>query len=159
MVSRDSPAVTSNREVASHRRVRREAASRHRAGTPDATVTARDGGYTLVILAVTTAVIGILLTATLPTWSTAVKREKEAELHFRGMQYAEAIRVYQNRFQSLPTKLDQLIERKPRSIRQLWKDPMTDDGEWEVIHATAGGRRGRQPPGRRTPSEIGRAHV
>lgn len=113
----------------------------------------REGGYTLVILAVTTAVIGILLTATLPTWSTAVKREKEAELHFRGMQYAEAIRVYQNRFQSLPTKLDQLIERKPRSIRQLWKDPMTDDGEWEVIHATAGGRRGRQPPGRRTPSD------
>lgn len=113
----------------------------------------REGGYTLVILAVTTAVIGILLTATLPTWSTAVKREKEAELVFRGMQYAEAIRVYQNRFQSLPTSLDQLVERKPRSIRQLWKDPMTDDGEWEVIHATAGGRRGRQPPGRRGQSD------
>lgn len=111
----------------------------------------REGGYTLVILAVTTAVIGILLTATLPTWSTAVKREKEAELHFRGMQYAEAIRVYQNRFQSLPTSLDQLVERKPRSIRKLWKDPMTDDGEWELIHATPG-RRGRQPPGRRGPT-------
>lgn len=112
----------------------------------------REGGYTLVILAVTTAVVGILLTATLPTWSTAVKREKEAELHFRGMQYAEAIRVFQNRFGSLPTKLDQLIERKPRSIRQLWKDPMTDDGEWVLIHATPG-QRGRQPPGQRRPSD------
>lgn len=140
--------MTSTREVASHPRVRREAGPRRRAGTPDAAAPAREGGYTLVILAVTTAVVGILLTATLPTWETAVQREKEAELHFRGMQYAEAIRVYQNRFQSLPTKLEQLIERKPRSIRQLWKDPMTEDGEWEVIHATAGGRRGRQPPGR-----------
>lgn len=115
----------------------------------------REGGYTLVILAVTTAVIGILLTATLPAWETAVKREKEAALHFRGMQYAEAIRIYQNRFQALPTSLDQLIERKPRSIRKLWKDPMTDDGEWALIHATPG-RRGRQPPDRRGPSDRDR---
>lgn len=113
----------------------------------------REGGYTLVILAVAIAIVGILLTATLPTWSTTIQREKEAELHFRGMQYAEAIRIYQNRFQALPTQLKQLVERKPRSIRQLWKDPMTDDGEWEVIHATAGGRQGRQPPDRRSPSE------
>ncbi|MGH9382389.1 MAG: type II secretion system protein [Thermoanaerobaculia bacterium] len=107
-----------------------------------------EAGYTLVILAVTTAVIGILLAAALPVWTTAVKREKEAELHFRGMQYAEAIRVYQARFNALPTSLEQLIERKPRSIRQLWKDPMTQDGKWEMVRATPG-RQIRQPPGSR----------
>ena len=78
----------------------------------------------------------IAVSVTLPMWSTAVQREKEAELHFRGMQYAEAIRVYQNRFGALPTSLDQLLENKPRSIRQLWTDPMTDEGEWAVIAAT-----------------------
>jgi type II secretory pathway pseudopilin PulG len=90
-------------------------------------------GYSLVVLIVAVAVLNILIAAMLPLWSTAIRREKEEELIFRGFQYAEAIRVFHIRYQRYPNKLEELLEVKPRCIRQLWKDPMTDDGKWGLI--------------------------
>jgi type II secretory pathway pseudopilin PulG len=90
-------------------------------------------GYNLVALVIGITILNVLLAASLPLWSTAIRREKEEELIFRGLQYAEAIRVYRNRFSQLPTRLEDLIEKKPRSIRQLFKDPMTENGKWGLI--------------------------
>lgn len=90
-------------------------------------------GYSLVVLVIAVTVLNILVAAMLPLWSTAIQREKEEELIFRGFQYAEAIRVYRIRFQHPPNRLEELIEVKPRCIRQLWKDPMTEDGKWAII--------------------------
>ncbi len=104
----------------------------------------RDDGYNIVILVVMITVLNILIAKALPLWSAVIKREKEAELIFRGMQYAEAIRIYEMRTGSLPVKLEQLIEIEPRCIRQLWKNPMDEDGAWELIP----GGRGRQVQGR-----------
>jgi type II secretory pathway pseudopilin PulG len=93
-----------------------------------------EAGYNLVILLVAVTVLNVLVAAMLPLWSTAIRREKEEELIFRGFQYAEAIRVYRMRHGgNYPIKLEQLIETKPRCIRQLWKDPMTEDGKWALI--------------------------
>jgi type II secretory pathway pseudopilin PulG len=90
-------------------------------------------GYNLVVLVVIITIMNIVLAAVLPLWSQAIRRNQEEELIFRGLQYAEAIRVFHNRFQRWPTRLEELVEVKPRSIRQLWKDPMTDDGKWQLI--------------------------
>ena len=90
-------------------------------------------GYNLVVLIMIITVMTILLAAALPLWSQAIRRNKEEELIFRGLQYAEAIRLFHNRFQRWPTSLEELIKVKPRCIRQLWKDPMTDDGKWQLI--------------------------
>lgn len=90
-------------------------------------------GYNLVVLAVAITLLNILLAAALPLWSQAIRHEKEEELIFRGLQYAEAIRVFRLRYQRLPSTLDELIKVKPRCIRQLWKDPMTSDGKWALI--------------------------
>jgi type II secretory pathway pseudopilin PulG len=92
-----------------------------------------EAGYNLVVLVIAVTVLNILVAAMLPLWSTAIRREKEEELVFRGFQYAEAIRVYHNRFQQYPNKLEDLIRVKPRCIRQLWKDPMTEHGQWTLI--------------------------
>jgi len=92
-----------------------------------------EAGYNLVVLIVAVTVLNVLVAAMLPLWSTAIRREKEEELVFRGFQYAEAIRVFHQRFQRYPMKLEELIKVKPRCIRQLWKDPMTDDGKWALI--------------------------
>ena len=94
-----------------------------------------EAGYNLVILMVAVTVLNIMVAAALPLWSTPIKREKEEELVFRGLQYAEAIRVFQQRFGRYPVRLEELIEVKPRSIRQLWKDPMTENGKWELVFA------------------------
>jgi len=91
------------------------------------------GGYTLVALLVGMTVASILIASVLPLASAQAQREKEAELIFRGLQYAEGIRVFRRRFGRYPTSLQELLKVKPRSIRKLWKDPMTKDGEWGIV--------------------------
>ena len=104
-----------------------------------------EAGYNLVMLMVIITVLNIAIAAALPVWSTMMKREREEELIFRGLQYAEAIRLFQQRFGRLPVRLEELIEVEPRCIRQLWKDPMTDSLDWGLVVATP--RRGRATPG------------
>lgn len=106
-------------------------------------------GFTLVALVVITTVMTILVAAAMPMWSQIVKRDREAELIFRGLQYAEAIRVFQQRFQRYPVSLEELLNVEPRCVRQLWTDPMTDGGEWGYVRPQEGrrgrgGRRGQQ---------------
>jgi type II secretory pathway pseudopilin PulG len=90
-------------------------------------------GYSLVVVTMLITVMSILVAAVLPLWSAQVKRDKEEELISRGMQYAEAIRVFQRRFGRLPVRLEELIEVEPRSIRRLWEDPMTGTSNWVRI--------------------------
>lgn len=94
-----------------------------------------EGGYNLVILAVLLTIMNVMAAAAMPMWSAAIKREKEEELIFRGFQYAEAIRVFQRRFGHSPVRLEELIEVQPRSIRKMWKDPMSEDGTWGIVYA------------------------
>lgn len=118
-----------------------------------------EDGYSLVVLIIAVTVLNILVAAMLPLWSTAIKREKEEELIFRGFQYAEAIRVCKqpSRLGTYPTKLEQLIEVKPRCIRQLWKDPMTEDGKWALIFQNGpGGLINRGDPGGQPSDPNGR---
>ena len=90
-------------------------------------------GYTLVALLVGITVASILIASVLPLASAQAQREREAELVFRGLQYAEGIRVFRRRFGRYPNSLKELLEVKPRSIRKLWKEPMAKDGEWGLI--------------------------
>lgn len=90
-------------------------------------------GYNLVMLMVLITILNIVIAASLPAWSSVIRRDREEELISRGFQYAEAIRIFQNRFQRPPIRLEELIEVEPRSIRRLWKDPMTDHGKWALI--------------------------
>jgi type II secretory pathway pseudopilin PulG len=111
-------------------------------------------GYNLVMLMVLLMVLNIVVAASLPAWSGVIRREREEELIFRGLQYAEAIRVFQNRFQRSPVRLEELIEVEPRSIRQLWKDPMTENGKWVLIPLQ--GPPGMQVPPNGDPGQGGR---
>ncbi|HPA51975.1 MAG TPA: type II secretion system protein [Thermoanaerobaculia bacterium] len=113
----------------------------------------RGGGYTLVALLVGMTVASILIAAVLPLASAQAQREKEAELIFRGLQYAEGIRIFRRRFGRYPNSLGELLEVKPRSVRKLWKDPMTKDGEWGIVSqegvpvvTTQTGLKGRPTP-------------
>lgn len=112
----------------------------------------RERGYTLLMLTFILAVLTVTISVALPYWSKQAQREQEEELIFRGLQYAEAIRVFRNRFGRLPVKLEELYEVKPRSIRQLWKDPMTENGAWTLVFEGANPGGGQQlPPGQAPP--------
>lgn len=103
-------------------------------------------GYNLVMLMVLLTVLSIAVAISLPAWSGVIRRDKEEELIFRGLQYAEAIRLFNQRHQRPPIRLEELIEVEPRSIRRLWKDPMTEDGKWVLIPLQGPTGAMRQPP-------------
>jgi type II secretory pathway pseudopilin PulG len=82
-------------------------------------------GYAMVALLVGLSVMAVLLTVVMPAWKQAAQREKEAELIFRGQQYARAIGLFQRKAGPgvLPPNLDVLVEQ--HLLRRKYTDPMT----------------------------------
>jgi type II secretory pathway pseudopilin PulG len=92
------------------------------------------GGYAMAALLVGMTIMAVFLTVALPAWSTAAKREKEAELIFRGQQYARAIALFQRKYaNTFPPNIDILMNE--HFLRKKYKDPMTADGEFQVLYA------------------------
>ena len=81
----------------------------------------------MVALIVGVSIVAILMTAVMPVWSQIARREREAELIFRGEQYARAIGLFQRRAGPgvLPPSVDVLVEQK--FLRGKYKDPITND--------------------------------
>jgi type II secretory pathway pseudopilin PulG len=84
-------------------------------------------GYAMVTLLVALSIMAVMVTAAMPVWKQVSRREREAELIFRGEQYARAISLFQrkNGPGSLPASLDQLVAQ--RFLRKKYKDPITSD--------------------------------
>jgi type II secretory pathway pseudopilin PulG len=87
----------------------------------------------MVGVVVAIAIIVILLAAVGPTVATIIERDREKELIFRGKQYARAVLAFQKRYGRFPNELTELSKLKPRSIRKLWKDPMCNCDDWQII--------------------------
>ena len=119
---------------------------------------AGESGYAMATLLVALAVMSVLMTAALPAWRHQARREKEAELVFRGEQYVRAIQLWERKMGpgSRPPNVDMLVQQ--RFLRKKYKDPMTEDGEFQPLFAgvnqpapgapgaPGGGRGGRGGP-------------
>ena len=107
-------------------------------------------GLAMAALLVAMSVMAIMLSAVLPVWQTWVRREREAELVFRGEQYARAISLFKRKYgNSNPPSIDILL--KERFLRRKYKDPITGD-DFAVITPTT------PLPGQSLPPELqGRA--
>ena len=89
-------------------------------------------GYVIIMLMLAVFAISIGFLVAVPVWQTEVMREKEEELIFRGKQYVEAVRLYLLKNPGhFPSSLKELMDKK--CLRKLFKDPMTESGEWNVI--------------------------
>jgi type II secretory pathway pseudopilin PulG len=97
----------------------------------------------MVALLVSMSVMAVMLSVALPVWRTAAQREREAELIFRGEQYAQAIELYSRRFGGYPTTIDVLLADSQPFLRKRYTDPMTD-GEFQVVYL---GQMAPQQPG------------
>src|SRR5262245_46860606 len=91
-----------------------------------------EAGYAMAALLVALAVMSVLASAAMPTWKQMARREKEAELIFRGEQYARAIGLFQRRAGPgvNPPSIDVLVQQK--FLRKKYKDPITG-GDFELI--------------------------
>lgn len=92
-------------------------------------ILASNGGFTYIAALFMVMILGIMLGLTGQSMKTIMKREKEKELIFRGLQYRDAIERWSKK--GMPLKnLDDLLKdpysvKGERLLRQRYKDPIT----------------------------------
>src|SRR5215831_16192139 len=92
-------------------------------------------GYMLLSVMLLITLMIIAMAVELPRIAQQVKRANEEELEFRGLQYATAIKKFYHKNGTYPISLDQLENtNNVRFLRKRYKDPMTAEGEWRLIH-------------------------
>lgn len=107
-------------------------------------VTARrpQRGVTFLALLFAITLAGIALAGTGALWQLESRREKEKELLFAGNEYRQAIGRYYagtpGEARQYPQRLEDLLQdnRHPtpvRHLRRLYRDPMSESGQWELI--------------------------
>ncbi len=103
----------------------------------------KQAGYTLLLVVFMVASMIILAAAAAPSVLTEGRREKEAEMVWRGEQYERAIGLYYQKFGKYPTKVEDLTRQTNgvRFLRQAYTDPMNkDDGSWRFIYVGPNGQ-------------------
>lgn len=86
----------------------------------------------MAALLVAIAVMGVLMAAVIPSWKTLVQREVEAELVFRGEQYARAVGLFQRKHAgAFPPNMDMLLQEK--YLRKKYVDPVTGK-DFQVLY-------------------------
>jgi len=122
------------------------------------TQNSNEAGYTLAIFVMVIAIMAIMMAAAVEIVSFQAQREKEAELIFRGQQYVEGIRLYQQKYGRYPMRMKELWEADPKVLRQKWTDPITGSDKWGVVfqgqegqELTVPGGGGPRPTPTRTP--------
>jgi len=99
-----------------------------------------DKGIVLVIVMMAATLLLIALAATLPSVYQEGRREQEAELIFRGTQYARAVALFHKQFNRFPVNTKELLQTNGiRFLRQEYLDPMDRKGKWRFIHVNAAG--------------------
>ncbi|MBT1075366.1 type II secretion system protein [Geobacter grbiciae] len=117
---------------------------------PRSSLLTSSAGFTYIAALMVIVIMGIMLGITGQTWRTKMKRERETELLFRGVQYQRAIRRWHQYdvTEGKPLKTTTQAARplndlkdllkdpgslsKERYLRRLFTDPFTDK-EFEVV--------------------------
>jgi type II secretory pathway pseudopilin PulG len=98
----------------------------------------RDRGFTYLGLMAAIVILGILLTTAARVWSFSEQRDREAQLLWVGDQYRLAIAGYFTAAHHFPLALENLLldDTSPvprRFLRQLYRDPITGEADWDLI--------------------------
>ena len=98
-------------------------------------------GFVLLSLLFFVAAIAIQVAISLPQAAMQAQRVREERLIYRGKQYKRAVQLYFRKHQKYPEKIDDLEETNgQRFLRRRYKDPLTGEDEWRLIHMGADGR-------------------
>jgi type II secretory pathway pseudopilin PulG len=101
-------------------------------------------GFILALLLALITAAGILLMKAMPSVVAEVQRDQEEELIFRGESIRNAMRRYKAKTGNYPTSLEDLMKVRPRILRKLYKDPMTAEGDWDIVTAVTPGASGEK---------------
>jgi type II secretory pathway pseudopilin PulG len=96
-----------------------------------------ESGYVLLAVMLAVTLILVAMSIELPRIAQQIKREKEEELVHRGKDYATAVKrfVHKNGGR-YPSSVEQLEDTNHiRFLRKRYKDPMTGESDWKMVHA------------------------
>ena len=93
-------------------------------------------GYVLLVVMLAMTFILIAMSIAAPRIAQQIKRQKEEELVFRGKEYAMAVKRFAHKSGGqYPATIEQLENTNHiRFLRQRYKDPMTGDSDWRLVH-------------------------
>ncbi len=106
-----------------------------------------ESGFTFIGLLILISIMGIAMAATGVVWRHDLQRDKERELLFIGGEFRKAIALYYEKspgvIKTYPKNLNELLQDKryptiQRHLRQIYRDPMTNNGEWGVVRRPDG---------------------
>jgi type II secretory pathway pseudopilin PulG len=103
---------------------------------------ARDGysqqaqkGYVLLAVMLLITLMMVAMSVELPRIAQQVQRQKEEELVNRGMDYARAVKRFYHKSNTYPSSIEQLKDTNHiRFLRKEYKDPITGESEWKLVH-------------------------
>ena len=102
-----------------------------------------EAGVVLLLVVFMAAAMIIAALASLPRLVTQGRRQKEAEMAWRGEQYVRAIRLYYHKYGHFPLAVED-FSKNPGNVhflRKQYKDPMNEtDGSWRYIYVGPGGQ-------------------
>ncbi|MEZ5366534.1 MAG: hypothetical protein R2748_30395 [Bryobacterales bacterium] len=85
--------------------------------------------------------VSILLVEALPREAMSAQRVREERLIDRGQEYSRAIKLYFRENKKYPKDLDDLEDTNGvRYLRKRYKDPITGEDQWRLIHVGTDGR-------------------
>jgi len=101
-------------------------------------------GVTYLVVMCAIALMGVAMTAVGKQWSVEMKRDREAELAFRGNRIKAALEAYAADYEVMkatrpnryPVNLQQLTQKPKRYLPRVYKDPITGQ-DFELIKVGA----------------------
>ena len=103
----------------------------------------KQAGSALLMVIFMVATMLLLTSTAVLRIDTQGRRDREAELAWRGQQYERAIGMYFRKFGKYPTKIEDLVKETNgvRFLRQAYPDPMNKaDGTWRFIYVGPSGQ-------------------
>jgi type II secretory pathway pseudopilin PulG len=91
----------------------------------------------LLFLMLAVAMLMITMLGVARNYRRSIIRDREVEMIHRGEQYERAVKRYYHKFGNYPASIEQLENtNKVRFLRKRYKDPMSPDGAWKLVHLT-----------------------
>ncbi len=98
-------------------------------------------GFALLLVFAMAAAAVAMLYLEMPRVAFEHQRNKEGLLAERGEQYIRAIQLFYKKTNRYPQKIEDLEStNNVRFLRRRYKDPMTGDEEWRLIHVDSAGQ-------------------
>lgn len=98
-------------------------------------------GFALLLVFALAAAALVMLYLEMPRVAFEHQRDKEALLVDRGEEYTRAIQLYVQKFRKYPQSMDELeTTNNIRFLRKRFRDPITGEEEWRLIHIDATGQ-------------------